>query len=167
MQLVRRSASYVSDGPPKSDNDHRPIREPARSTCEFTPTPSSGEDDPRLMLPMMRTVMFAENWIILPSLILLGVFGVLAGFYRGYDLIGTGWIVVSFFVGLLALVLSIAVMHAASSRLVGALERSVETSAGMTEEVRRLLADPRPQIGGAFLFLLTVFALVLMVFKLF
>ena len=114
---------------------------------------------------MMRTVMFAENWIILPSLILLGVFGVLAGFYRGYDLIGTGWIVVSFFVGLLALVLSIAVMRAASSRLVGALERSVETSAGMTEEVRRLLAGPRPRIGGAFLFLLTVFALVLMVFK--
>lgn len=120
-------------------------------------------EDPASMLILYRISRFAERFIITPSIILLGVFGVSAAYVRGYPLEST-WLLVAYAGGLIAFGLH-GYLSMNTGRLVRALGADLEAGRGFSNTTRGIRDNPRLPAAAGVLLLLTIFLLIDMVFK--
>ena len=107
------------------------------------------------------------EYIIIPSAILLGIFGVLTAWQEHRPLTGGAgnwWLVVAYFALGAAVLIGLTVMlpHSAKAEKVAA---EAAAKGQKTPELQKVLSSPVPKIAGNFLTLLIIFFLVLMVFK--
>ncbi len=120
-------------------------------------------EDPSRMLILYRISRFAERFLITPSIILLGIFGVWAAYVRGHPL-DSAWLVLAYIGGVVALALH-GYLSKNTGRLVRALEADLEAGRGFSNTARGIRDNPRIPAAAGVLLLLTTFLLVDMVFK--
>jgi uncharacterized membrane protein len=106
----------------------------------------------------------ASKFLIYPSVVLIGLTGWLAAWRIGYPLTGTGWLIASYIVTVVAVVISVSVLGRHSRKMAG-LIADAEKQGRITDALVAAKADRVPMMTSNVLNVLLVFLLVLMVFR--
>lgn len=119
---------------------------------------------PSEILPLWMSIKQAQSRFVIPSGVLLIVFGYASSEMKKYSLFDTTWLWVSLMLSLMVLALGVFVMRKHTKNVIGELDIAIMNGNVMTEALKKRLTRKTPRYVGMFQMMALLTVVYLMVF---